>query len=96
MTIDLIDRLRTHAAYLASKRVAGTDDEAPAERPSQMEADLLAASTALAGVDSVDSLRRELSAAQSLLHQAISELQKHREWAQQIRGALGAYPGGEL
>lgn len=93
MSGKLIERLRGHVADLAAERAECVDDVGGFPAPDQLETDLSAAIQAL---DDVSALNDELYRANRLLHQAVDELNRYREWAKQVRYVAGSGPGGAL
>ena len=93
MSDRLIERLNGHIAELAADRADCVDDVGVFPAPVPLEGTL---AEAVKELDNARGLADEVHRLNRLLHQAVEELNRYREWATQVRYVAGSGPAGPL
>lgn len=95
MSDQIETRLIQHAAAQSVAAMEATDESDAMPVPSQLETDLKAAALYISGLkETVAAVSDSNARNERLLYQAVEELNKYREWANQVRYVAGAGPLG--
>ena len=95
MSKELIERLREHAATLASERELHRDDADAQPAPNALEHDIIAAAHA---IEAAMENQRERLLSNTLLESTVNELVRYQRWAKEVRNTMSAlltFPNGE-